>query len=192
MNLAEIYQAIIDDPENKAFQEKGWRPVYTAHPKAKILIVGQAPGRLAQVSHIPWNDPSGENLRAWMDVDKDCFYDETKVAIIPMDFYFPGTSKQGDLPPRKGFAEKWHPLLLQNMPEIELILVIGQYAQKHYLGAQRKKNLTETVYNFQEYGPKLLPLVHPSPRNNIWHKKNPWFKSEVVPHLQRIIKKQVQ
>ena len=106
-----------------------------------------------------------------------------------MDFYFPGSEERGDLPPRKGFAEKWHPLILKEMPHISLIILIGQYAQEYYLKDQRKKTLTDTVHSFKDYLPKFLPLVHPSPRNNIWQKRNPWFKNLVIPELHKRVRK---
>ena len=144
---------------------------------------------MAQASGIPWNDLSGDNLRQWLGMTKEVFYDENKVALVPMDFYFPGSKERGDVAPRKGFAEKWHPLILENMPNIQLTILIGQYSQGLYIGTKRKKSLTETVASFEEYLPNYLPLVHPSPRNNIWLKKNPWFKEKVIPELQKIVKK---
>ena len=189
MSFKKIHQSIISDPQNAHFTQQGWKPIYTAHKSARVLIVGQAPGRLAQESNIPWNDPSGDNLRAWMGIDCEVFYDETKIALVPMDFYFPGSRDRGDVPPRKDFAEKWHPQILACMPNITLTLLIGQYAQKYYLGTRVKKSLTETVRAYHDYLPEYLPLVHPSPRNNIWHKKNPWFKKNMVPELQKQIKK---
>ncbi|HTH93361.1 MAG TPA: uracil-DNA glycosylase family protein [Candidatus Paceibacterota bacterium] len=180
---------IIDDPANASFAKKKWEPVYTAHKSARILIVGQAPGRLAQESGIPWNDLSGDNLRKWLGLTKEVFYDPKKVALVPMDFYFPGSKERGDIAPRKGFAEKWHPLILKQMPDIELIIVIGKYAQEYYLGTKKKASLTETVRSFKEYLPKIIPLVHPSPRNNIWQKKNPWFPKTVIPTVQKIVAK---
>lgn len=189
MTLEEIHNCIVQDPLNTHFSVKGWNPVYTAHEDAQILIVGQAPGLRAQESGIPWNDQSGDNLRSWMGVDRDIFYDSQKIALVPMDFYFPGGRKRGDVPPRKGFAEKWHPLILENVPHIELTILVGTYAQAYYLGPKRKSSLTETVRNFKEYAPTCFPLVHPSPRNNIWHKKNPWFKKAVVPSLQKEVRR---
>ena len=189
MVLPKIREAIIHDPANTIFSEKGWEPIYTANKSAKILIIGQAPGRIAQESGVPWNDLSGDNLRGWLGVSREEFYNEKLFALIPMDFYFPGSKERGDVPPRKGFAEKWHPLILKNMPNIQLTILIGQYSQELYLGAKRKKTLTETVRTYYEYLPEFLPLVHPSPRNNIWQKKNPWFKSELIPKLHRIVKK---
>ncbi|MBT4977268.1 MAG: uracil-DNA glycosylase family protein [Gemmatimonadetes bacterium] len=162
----------------------GPRPVVRASPTARILIVGQAPGRLVHESGTPWDDPSGKRLRRWMNTDESVFYDSTQVGIVPMSFCFPGTGKSGDLPPRPECAPLWHEALLTKMPAIELTLLIGQYAQHYYLKDRRKKNLTETAQAWREYVPAYLPLPHPSPRNNLWFKRNPWFERDVVPHLQ--------
>ncbi len=166
----------------------GCRPVVQAHPDAKILIIGQAPGLKVHQTGIPFNDASGERLRQWMGIDKTLFYDPHFLAIMPMGFCYPGKGKSGDLPPRKECAPQWHEQLLEQLPNIELILLIGQYAQDYYL-ANKPKTLTETVQAWQQYQPKYLPLPHPSPRNNIWLKKNPWFEQQLVPHLQNIIAK---
>ncbi len=179
---------IINAKENALFLKKGWHPIYSVDTSAKILIIGQAPGRIAQETGIPWNDKSGDNLREWLGMSREQFYDKKMVALVPMDFYFPGSLERGDVPPRKGFAEKWHPSLLKQMPDIKLVILIGQYSQEYYLGTKRKATLTQTVRAFKEYLPKFVPLVHPSPRNNIWLKKNPWFKKEVVPKLQSLIR----
>lgn len=187
-NLDRIRQEITDHADNAWAKEQGWDPLFAAHKDAKIVIIGQAPGRLAQASGVPWDDPSGRNLRAWMGVSDEVFYDPTKVAIVPMDFYFPGSKERGDLPPRPDFAKNWHGSILAEMPDIQLTLLIGQYAQKHYLGDERKKNLTETVRAFAEFQPGRFPLVHPSPRNNIWQKKNPWFAKTLLPHLRKDVK----
>lgn len=165
----------------------GPRPVVTVHPDAKLLIVGQAPGTKVHASGIPWDDQSGKNLRKWLGMDSDAFYDETKVGIVPMGFCYPGKGKSGDLPPRKECAPQWHGPLLVEMPKIKLTLLIGAYAQNHYLGADRPKTLTETVRQFDSWLPKYLPLPHPSPRNGIWMKKNPWFEEDLVPELKRIV-----
>ena len=163
----------------------GPRPVFQIHPKAKILIAGQAPGSRVHATGIPFDDPSGERLRNWMGIDKDMFYDTEKIAILPMGLCYPGTGKSGDLPPRKECTEKWREQLLALMPNIELTLVIGRYALDWHLKDRKKKNLTETVKAWEEYWPNnILPLPHPSPRNNIWLKKNPWFGSEILPHLK--------
>jgi len=187
MKLSLIKKRIIEDPKNAIFLKKGWKPVYTAHSSAKIVIIGQAPGGIAQATGIPWNDASGNALRAWLGVSRETFYDEKKIALVPMDFYFPGSKLRGDVAPRKDFAKKWHPLIFEQMPHIELVVLIGQYSQEYYLGKRRKKTLTETVRAYQEYLPEYLPLVHPSPRNNIWQKKNPWFRKQVIPNLQKLV-----
>ena len=162
----------------------GPRPVMAASVKSKIAIIGQAPGKRVHLSGVPWDDPSGDNLRAWLGVGKDAFYNPDNFAIIPMGFCYPGTGKSGDLPPRPECAPLWHPRLLEKLTQIKLTLVIGTYAQKHYLGKSAQKNLTETVKYYAEYLPKNLPLPHPSPRNNIWMKKNPWFGQDVLPMLR--------
>lgn len=165
----------------------GPHPVFQIHPSARILIAGQAPGGRVHTSGVPFDDASGERLRSWMGVTRETFYDPTKIAILPMGFCYPGTGKSGDLPPRPECAAHWRKKLLAQLPNIELTLVIGQYAQDWHLGARQKANLTETVRAWEEYWPKLLPLPHPSPRNNIWLKKNPWFEKEVIPKLKRIV-----
>lgn len=190
MTLSEIRKKIIQDPDNRIFLKKKWPPVYTADESATVLIIGQAPGRIAQESGIPWNDLSGDNLREWLGVTRDEFYNKKKIALVPMDFYFPGSKERGDVPPRKGFAEKWHPFILKQMPNIKLTILIGQYSQELYLGKKRKGTLTKTVHAYKEFLPKkFIPLVHPSPRNNIWLKKNPWFKKEIIPKVQSIVRK---
>lgn len=162
----------------------GPRPVFQVHPRAKILIAGQAPGRKVHATGIPFDDPSGERLRDWMGIDKTIFYDPEKVSILPMGFCYPGTGNSGDLPPRKECAEKWRNQLLDLMPDIQMTLVIGQYALDWHLKGERKKNLTETVRAWREYWPGHLPLPHPSPRNNLWLKKNPWFEVEILSELK--------
>lgn len=162
----------------------GPRPVFRVSPTARILVIGQAPGRLVHASGVPWDDPSGKRLRHWMQLEDSVFYDSIQVGIMPMGFCFPGTGKSGDLPPRPECAPLWHEVLLAKMPAIELTLLIGQYAQNYYLQDRCKKTLTETVQTWREYAPTHLPLPHPSPRNNLWLKRNPWFEREVVPHLQ--------
>ncbi|EHQ08482.1 Uracil-DNA glycosylase superfamily [Leptonema illini DSM 21528] len=160
------------------------RPVLRAKESARILIVGQAPGTKVHASGIPWDDASGERLRAWMGVDSNTFYDESRIAIIPMGFCYPGKGRSGDLPPRRECAPQWHEPLLAHLKELRLILLIGQYAHAYYLGKRRRANLTETVQAFADYGPLYLPLVHPSPRNQLWLKKNPFFERMLVPHLR--------
>jgi len=167
--------------------ENGVNPVLSCTPNSKVIIIGQAPGSIVHRTGIPWDDKSGERLREWMKVDNDAFYDPDIFAIVPMGFCYPGKGKSGDLPPRKECAPLWHEKLLSAMPEVQLTLLIGSYAQSYYLGDKKKKTLTETVRNFEEYLPQYLPLPHPSPRNNIWLKKNPWFSEEVLPYLKEVV-----
>ena len=164
------------------------RPVLRAHPSAKILIVGQAPGIKVHQSGIPWDDASGNRLREWMGVDKDLFYDESKIAIVPMGFCYPGKGKSGDLPPRPECAPLWHEKLLKELSHIKLTLLVGKYSQNYYLHNQ-KASLTKTVKAWRQYLPQYLPLPHPSPRNFIWMNKNKWFEKKVIPDLQKAVKK---
>ena len=166
----------------------GPNPVVRAESSATILIAGQAPGTAVHKTSIPFNDPSGNRLRNWMGITNEQFYDQSKVAIVPMGFCYPGKGKSGDLPPRKECSQTWHQRLLKLLPNLELVLPIGQYAHAYYLGEQRKKNLTETVKAWRDFSPQYIPLPHPSPRNNIWLKKNAWFELEVIPYLRRRIK----
>jgi uracil-DNA glycosylase len=170
------------------FLELGPNPVVSASTKSKILIIGQAPGTKVHASGVPWDDASGKNLRKWLGVSNEQFYDSSIFGIVPMGFCYPGKGKSGDLAPRPECAPQWHAALLDQMPQVQLTLLIGQYAQAYYLGDRKKKTLTETVRSFQEYLPDFLPLVHPSPRNGIWMRKNEWFEEEVVPALQRIVR----
>ncbi|MGO2508715.1 MAG: uracil-DNA glycosylase family protein [Vibrio hibernica] len=175
--------------------ELGCRPVVQAHPNAKLLIIGQAPGIKVHQSGVPFNDASGERLRLWLGMDSETFYDPTKVAIMPMGFCYPGKGKSGDLPPRKECAPQWHQALLAQLPNIEMTLLIGQYAQNYYLSnsnlGDKPKTLTETVKNWQQWAPNYVPIPHPSPRNNIWLKKNPWFEQDVIPYIQDLIKTKI-
>ncbi|TRX55050.1 uracil-DNA glycosylase family protein [Thalassomonas sp. M1454] len=168
--------------------EHGVRPVVQINPKAKILIAGQAPGIKVHESGVAFNDASGDRLRQWMGVDKSTFYDDSKIAILPMGFCFPGTGKSGDLPPRPECAPAWREKLLAQLPNLQLTLVIGKYAQSYHLN-NNKSTVTQTVKSWQSYWPNQLPLPHPSPRNNIWLKRNSWFEGEVIPHLQQRIAK---
>ena len=165
----------------------GPRPVLQVHREARILVAGQAPGRKVHESGVPFDDASGERLRQWMGVTRETFYAATRIAILPMGFCFPGTGRSGDLPPRSECAPLWRQRLLDQMPLIELTLVIGDYAQRWHLPGAHAGNVTETVANWRGHWPALLPMPHPSPRNNIWLKINPWFVSDVVPALQRRI-----
>jgi len=163
----------------------GARPILQLNQQAKVLIAGQAPGIRVHQSGIPFDDPSGARLRSWMGLSEDSFYDAQQIAILPMGFCYPGTGKSGDLAPRPECAEQWRTELLNAMPNIALTLVIGMYAKKWHLPALRKQNLTQTVKNWDSYWPEILVLPHPSPRNNIWLKKNPWFEKTIIPKLQQ-------
>ncbi|EJE8736249.1 uracil-DNA glycosylase family protein [Vibrio vulnificus] len=162
----------------------GANPVVQAHSEAKILIIGQAPGTKVHHTSIPWNDASGNRLRAWLDIEKQTFYNPKQIAIMPMGFCYPGQGQSGDLPPRKECAPLWHEALLKHLPNIELTLLIGQYAQNRYL-SNKPKTVTETVQNWQAWLPDYLPLPHPSPRNTLWLRKNPWFEEQTVPYLRQ-------
>lgn len=163
----------------------GPRPVVRAARTARLLIVGQAPGTRVHETGIPWNDPSGDRLRAWLDIGRDSFYDDTRVAIVPMGFCYPGVDRNGgDKPPRPECARHWHPRLVPHLTAVDLTLLVGGYAQKYYLGNRRRPSLTETVRHWRDYAPRFLPLPHPSWRNSAWLKKNPWFGDEVLPVLR--------
>lgn len=176
-----VRQEIVADPANSWATALGYAPLYVAHPSARVVIIGQAPGIRAQESGIPWNDASGVRLKEWLGVDEPTFRDPTRFAIVPMDFYYPGRGRTGDLPPRADFAPTWHPRLLALMPRIELTLLVGEHAQRFYLG---RGTLTERVRAFRDYLPDRLPLVHPSPLNFRWQARNPWFEAEVLPALR--------
>ena len=163
-----IAEEIRRDPENASFTKRGIDPLFFAGPECRIMIVGQAPGRVAEESGIVWNDRSGDRLRDWMGIDRDTFYNSGKLAIVPMDFYFPGTGKSGDLPPRKDFADKWHPRMLELMPDLKLTILVGSYATKRYLKLKSSASLTQVVKDYHDYLPDFFPRVHPSPRNQIW------------------------
>ena len=163
----------------------GARPVLQAGPKARILIAGQAPGRKVHESGILFDDPSGDRLRDWLQVDREIFYDPDKLAILPMGFCYPGTGKSGDLPPRPECAPLWHGPLLEALPNLELTLLIGSHAQKYYLKKTAAKTMTETVRNWRNYLPGIIPTPHPSWRTTGWLRKNPWFETDVVPELRK-------
>jgi len=162
-------------------------PIFQLHPEASILIAGQAPGRKAHDSSIPFDDPSGDRLREWMGISRETFYDATKIAILPMSFCYPGSKKSGDLAPRPECAPAWRQQILNELPKLKLTLVIGIYAIKWHLEATAKNNLTETVKSWESYTPEIFPLPHPSPRNNIWLHKNAWYEKNVIPALRSAI-----
>lgn len=170
----------------KAHLPLGPRPVVTAHQHSKIVIIGQAPGTKVHASGIPWDDQSGKKLREWLNVTDEQFYNTENFAIIPMGFCYPGKGKTGDLPPRKECAPEWHELLLKQMPKVELVILVGAYAQNYYL--KDKKTLTERVGDYKSYLPKYFPIPHPSPTNRFWRAKNPWFEELVVPELNNRVK----
>jgi uracil-DNA glycosylase len=166
----------------------GPRPVLVVGSQATILLVGQAPGTTVHASGIPWDDASGDRLRHWMGVDRQQFYDAEHVAMVPMGFCYPGRGKSGDLPPRPECAESWHSAVLAQLKNIRLTVYIGLYAQSYYLGEHAQPTLTETVRQWNRLPHDVLPLPHPSPRNNIWLRKNPWFEAEVIPELRSRVK----
>ena len=165
----------------------GARPVIQFNPNARILIAGQAPGVKVHETGVPFNDASGNRLREWLGLTRDEFYDANNIAILPMGFCYPGRGKSGDLPPRKECAPAWRERLLAALPNIELTIVLGKYAQAYHLPETKKMPLTELVKSWREYWPNYLVLPHPSPRNNIWLKKNPWFEQDVLPELDKRI-----
>jgi len=162
----------------------GPNPVVRAHQGARLLIIGQAPGTRVHESGIPWDDPSGDRLRMWLGMDKEQFYDEREVAIVPMAFCYPGKGKSGDLPPPPLCSKTWHEALLQHLTGVKTTLLLGKYAQDYYLPDSRGSNLTERVRDWQRWAPDHWVMPHPSPRNQIWLKRNPWFEADVIPALR--------
>jgi uracil-DNA glycosylase len=187
MTVEEIVEKLEADDRNQAYTKRGVPPVFQISPDAKILLIGQAPGRKVEETRIPFNDKSGEKLIRWMGIDRETFY-SSKIAIMPMDFYYPGKGKSGDLPPRKFIAQTYHPQILRMMPDVEMTILIGKYAVDYYLKGKKKRNLTETVAAYKAYLPEYFPIVHPSPLNFRWQRKNPWFEEQVVPALQRRVR----
>ncbi|AKT47022.1 uracil-DNA glycosylase [Eubacterium sulci ATCC 35585] len=187
MSLNDIISQIENDSRNYEYTKRNIPPILQVNSKAKVLIIGQAPGKKVEESLIPFNDKSGDTLISWMGIDRDTFYSD-KIAILPMDFYYPGKGKTGDLPPRKFIANEYHESILNELKNIELTILIGKYSMDYYLKGQMKKNLTETVRCFDEYLPRYFPIVHPSPLNFRWQAKNPWFIENVVPVLQKTVK----
>ena len=187
MSLNDIISQIENDSRNYEYTKRNIPPILQVNSKAKVLIIGQAPGKKVEESLIPFNDKSGDTLISWMGIDRDTLYSD-KIAILPMDFYYPGKGKTGDLPPRKFIANEYHESILNELKNIELTILIGKYSMDYYLKGQMKKNLTETVRCFDEYLPRYFPIVHPSPLNFRWQAKNPWFIENVVPVLQKTVK----
>ena len=187
MKIEQLLEELKKDPRNKEYTKNGYSPILQVDASAKILIIGQAPGSHVEQSGIPFDDQSGIRLRKWMGIDDNEFYSKD-IAILPMDFYYPGKAKTGDLPPRKFIAQEYHEKFLKLMPNIELTLLVGKYSIDYYLGKKKKKNLTETVESYQEYLPKYFPIVHPSPLNFRWLGKNPWFEEKTVKELQKRVR----
>lgn len=179
--LAEIRQCRLCEPELPF----GARPVLQASSTSRILVVGQAPGRLVHETGLPFNDPSGDRLRDWLGVDRETFYDASRIAIIPMAFCFPGTGKSGDLPPPPICARTWRKQLMDFLPDVKLTVVLGQYSIGWHIPEAKKQTLTKVVGNWRDYWPTLLPLPHPSPRNNLWLRRNPWVEEQLVPQLRQ-------
>lgn len=167
----------------------GPRPIVSFSRASRILIIGQAPGRKVHETGIPWNDASGNELRRWLGVDRDAFYDTANFGLLPMGFCFPGSGKSGDLPPRPECAERWHRAVLARLTGVRLTLLVGSYSQKAYLAGAPGRTLTDNVMRFREHLPDYLPLAHPSPRNKLWFKRNPWFEEALVPELRRRVKR---
>ena len=188
MSISKIVEELKADERNAEYTRRGIPPIFQLNKDAKILIIGQAPGRKVEESKIPFDDKSGAKLISWMGIDRETFYSD-KIAILPMDFYYPGKGKTGDLPPRKFIAEEYHRELLDELTNVEMTLLIGKYSMDYYLKGKMKRNLTETVRSYEEYLPKYFPIVHPSPLNFRWQAKNPWFMEEVVPVLAERVAK---
>ena len=188
MSISKIVEEIKADERNAEYTRRGIPPIFQLNKDAKILIIGQAPGRKVEESQIPFDDKSGEKLISWMGIDRETFYSD-KIAILPMDFYYPGKGKTGDLPPRKFIAEEYHREILDELTNIEMTVLIGKYSMDYYLKGRMKRNLTETVRSYEEYLPKYFPIVHPSPLNFRWQAKNSWFMEEVVPVLAERVAK---
>lgn len=166
----------------------GPRPIVQFRSTAKLLIVGQAPGRITHHKGIPFDDPSGDRLRSWLGITKETFYDSQRIAIVPMGFCFPGIGKGGDLPPRVECADTWRAKILDSLRDVELTLIIGRYAIDWHLPELRKKTVTDAVKSWPNIWPQKLILPHPSPRNNRWLKQNPWFDQEIIPSLQNRVR----
>lgn len=185
--LDDLRIEIAAHPSNAWATEQGWKPLVIGSSSSRILIVGQAPGRRAQESGVPWNDASGVRLRSWLGVTDDEFYDASRFAIVPMDFYYPGKAPSGDKPPRPGIAALWHPRILETLAGIRLTILVGSYAQRHYLGRARSTTLTDTVRRAADFLPSF-PIVHPSPLTLGWQRRNPWFEADTLPVLRSLVR----
>ncbi len=186
-----LTQEIRECTHCEAHLPMGCNPVFEIHKNSKIVIIGQAPGIVVHQTNIGWDDKSGDNLRRWLGVTREQFYAPELFAFLPMGFCYPGRGKSGDLPPRPECAPKWHHLALASMPDIELILLVGKYAQDYYLKDNPHRTLTETVRHYADFLPQYFPLPHPSPRNNIWMKRNDWFAKSILPELATYIREAI-
>lgn len=187
MNIKEFKEKLREDERNKSYSKRGIDPIFQINKDSKILIIGQAPGKKVEETGILFNDKSGERLVDWLGIDIDRLHGPD-FSIIPMDFYYPGNGKSGDKAPRRFIAKEYHPYLLDELKDIKLTILIGAYSQKFYLKDNFKKNLTETVKSFEDYLPKYFPLVHPSPLNNRWMAKNPFYEKDVIPNLRNLVR----
>jgi uracil-DNA glycosylase len=183
MTLEQIHHNIVSHPSNAWAKSLNYEPIYKVAPNSKIVIISQAPGRVSQLKNTYWKDLGGSTLRDWLGVTNEEFFDVENFAILPIDFYYPGKAKFGDLPPRKDFAGMWHNQVLDHLKDVKLIILIGAYAQNYYL-PKSKNNLTASVRHFKNFLPKYFTLPHPSPLNFRWQATNPWFVQEVLPILK--------
>lgn len=184
--LADLRTEIAAHPSNAWATQQGWEPLVIGSPSSRVLLISQAPGRRAQETGIPWNDASGVRLRSWLGVGDDEFYDVSRFAIVPMDFYYPGKAPSGDKPPRPDVAPLWHPRILETFTDVRLTILVGSYAQRSYLGPARSATLTDTVRRAADFLPRF-PIVHPSPLTLGWQRRNPWFEEETLPALRTLV-----
>lgn len=188
MSLPQLLREISACQICEAMLPQGPRPILRVSKSARLLIISQAPGSKVHQTGVPWNDASGDRLRDWMNLGRSIFYDETRIAIVPMGFCYPGAEANGgDKPPRPECAPRWHERVLDHLPNLQLTLLVGQYSQRRYLGSGRKRSMTETVKAFPEFGPQFFPLPHPSWRSQIWMQRQPWFEHVVIPQLRRAV-----
>lgn len=183
----EIRTRIAQDPENKEFTEKGWKPVFSAYPDSKILLIGLTPSIESQEKDQVWDDRSGKTLCRWLDVSEDYFYKTHTFATLPMDFYYTGKDREGEVEPREDFAPRWHPEIIEHMPDIKLTILLGSKAVHYYLNLKTTTSLTMAVDNFKNYLPKYLPCIHPSGHNNIWIAEHPWFEKDLIPTMRELV-----
>ncbi|MDO5047266.1 MAG: uracil-DNA glycosylase family protein [Anaerococcus sp.] len=186
MDKDKLIEELMADSRNKTYSKKGLGPIFQLNKECKILIIGQAPGKKVEETGILFNDKSGDRLCEWMGISKKTLYSKD-ISIMPMDFYYPGKAKSGDKPPRKFIARDYHPLFLENLTKVKLKVLLGLHANKYYLKDGFKKNLTQTIKDYESYLPEIFPLIHPSGLNNRWISKNPFFESKILPALKRVV-----